>query len=155
MRSILILLPALWIGSDALAVSASVSAFSSEAMAAVAESGGMGLPPSIGSSFDDIEIVDDSLGSKLTILRIGSQPGSNNLLSVFATLRNTTARRLYLEVETVYKDKAGLPLNDASWIPLTLQPHEEGTYRSSSISEQADDFLVRIRRARPTAAGHK
>jgi hypothetical protein len=33
---------------------------------------------------------------------------------------------------------------------MTLKPHEEAEYHSSSISTEAEDFLVRIRRASTT-----
>jgi hypothetical protein len=105
------------------------------------------------SSFDNLEVIDDSLKTKLTILRVGSQPTANNLLSVFAGLKNKTSRSLFLEVQTIYKDKTGASLNDGSWIPLTLKPHEEAEYHSASISPDAVDFLVRVRRAQPDPDG--
>jgi hypothetical protein len=104
-----------------------------------------------GSGFDNLEIVDAGLNGKVAILRVGSDPSANSLLSVFAGLKNKTAHRLALEVETIYKDKEGNALNAGSWIPVTLKPHEEREYRSASISEQAVDFLIRVRLA-PNAA---
>jgi len=101
----------------------------------------------VGSTFDNLEVVDTSLKGKLAVLRVGSDPSTNNLLSVFAGLKNKTSRPLALEVQTIYKNKAGDALNAGSWVPLTLKPHEETEYRSSSISTEADDFLVRVRRA--------
>jgi hypothetical protein len=101
-----------------------------------------------GSGFDNLEVIDSAtLASKLKVLRVGSDLAQNNLLSVFAGLQNTSGKRLTLEVETIYKDKAGNELNTGSWIRLTLQPHEESDYRSTAISESATDFLIRIRRA--------
>ena len=102
------------------------------------------------SSFDNLDIVDPRLNGKLAILRVGSEVGANNLLSVFAGLRNKTARRLALEVQTIYKDKDGNAINSGSWISFVLKPHEEKEYRSASISEEAVDFLVRVRRAPPS-----
>jgi hypothetical protein len=102
------------------------------------------------SDFNNVEIVDAALNAKLSLLRIGSRRASNNLLSVFAGLKNRTDHRLVLEVETIYKDKTGNELNTGSWIRLTLKPHEDTDYRSSSISEAAVDFLIRVRR--PPAA---
>ena len=102
----------------------------------------------VGSNFD-IDIVDPSLNAKLDVLRVGSEPSPNNLLSVFAGLKNKTAHPLALEVQTIYKDKSDTPLNDGSWITLTLKPHAETEYHSASISDQAVDFLIRVRRAEP------
>jgi len=100
-----------------------------------------------GSGFENLDVMDASLNGKMAILRVGSEPSANNLLSVFAGLKNKTTHRLALEVETIYKDKAGNALNAGSWIAMTLKPHEEKEYRSASISEQAVDFLIRVRRA--------
>src|SRR5271155_3856930 len=69
-----------------------------------------------GSSFDNLELLDAGLNEKLAVLRVGSEPSANNLLSVFAGLKNKTERRLALEVETIYKDKDGNALNAGSWI---------------------------------------
>ena len=100
-----------------------------------------------GSGFDNIEVADAGLNGKVAVLRVGSEVAENNLLSVFAGLKNRTGQRLVLEVETIYKDKAGNVLNAGSWIAVTLKPHEEREYRSASISEEAVDFLIRVRRA--------
>ena len=102
------------------------------------------------ASFDNLDIIDTSLIGKVAILRVGSEVGTNNLLTVFAGLKNKTSRRLALEVETIYKDKDGNAINAGSWIPMTLSAHQESEYHSSSISEQAVDFLVRVRRAPPS-----
>jgi hypothetical protein len=100
------------------------------------------------SDFDNLEMVDASLNGKLVALRVGSERTSTNLLSVFVGLKNKTARILKIEVQTVYKDKEGnrLSMGTGSWIPLKLKPHEEMEYCSASISEDAVDFLVRVRR---------
>lgn len=104
-----------------------------------------------GSTFDNLEIVDASLKGKLGISRVGSQVADNKLLTVFAGFKNKTSRKLSLEVMTIYKDQTGAALNAASWIPVTLKANEEREYRSSSITEQAVDFMVRIRRAQGPA----
>jgi len=97
---------------------------------------------------DNLEIVNTSLKDKLAVLRVGSARSDSNLLSVFAGVKNKTAHRLDLEMQTVYRDKDGQPLTGhGSWIPITLKPHEETQYRSVAISEDATDFLVRIRHA--------
>jgi hypothetical protein len=100
------------------------------------------------SDFNNIEIVDPVLESRLDLERIGSRRGANNLLTVFAGIRNKTARKLEVEIETIYKDQGGNVLNTGSWIEFTLGPHEEQDYRSSAISEAAVDFIIRVRKAR-------
>jgi hypothetical protein len=99
------------------------------------------------SNFDNVEILSPNLQAKLAILRVGSDRTSTNLLSIFVGLKNQASHRLEIQIQTIYKDKLGSQLNDghASWIPMTLKPHEELEYRSASISENAVDFFVRIR----------
>jgi hypothetical protein len=105
------------------------------------------------SDFDNLEVLNESLKDKLSVLRVGSGRSDSNLLSVFAGVKNNTGHRLDLEMQTLYRDKDGHPLSDGrgSWIPISLKPHEEVQYRSVAISEDATDFLVRIRHA--SAAG--
>lgn len=101
-------------------------------------------------TFDNLDVIDNSLGGKLAVLRVGSDIGVNKLLSVFAGLRNKTGHPLNLEIQTIYKDTFGNALNSGSWIAFSLKAHEEKEYHSSSISEQATDFLIRVRAAAPT-----
>ncbi len=109
------------------------------------------------TNFDNVEMVGGSLKDRVEILRVGSEPSANNLLSVFVGLKNKTGRELVVEIETIYKDGEGKPLNSGSWVALTLKPHEEREYRSTSISETFDantmnaPFLIRIRPARAAA----
>ena len=101
--------------------------------------------------FDNLEIVSPGLKSRLAVTRVGSDRTDDNLLTVFAGLKNKSGRPLPLEVQTLYKDKRDHSLSDGrkSWVPLTLKPHEEMQYRSVAISEEATDFVVRIRHAAP------
>ena len=119
---------------------------------AICALGGRAMGSSKDTSFDNIDIVDDTLDGKVAVLRVGSEVGENKLLSVFAGLKNKTAHKLDLEIQTIYKDEFGNALNSGSWIPFTLKAHEEKEYHSTSISMQAVDFLVRVRHAAPTPA---
>lgn len=97
-----------------------------------------------------VEFVDGSLKPKLEVLRTGSRRTSSKLLAVFVGVRNNTGRTLAFEVATIYRDKNGNALNRGSWIRLSLKPHEEIDYKSSSLSDDAADFTVRVRK--PLAA---
>ena len=112
-----------------------------------ASTGNPGTDADPGSTFDNLDVADPGLNGQLPVLRVGSEMTPNNLLAVFAGLKNRTGHRLTLNVETIYTDKAGNVLNAGSWIALVLKPHEEKEYRSASISEDATDFLIRVQRA--------
>ena len=135
------------IGFGTLGLLSPAAAEPSDDLAGPSPSDGSGVSDT-GADFNKIEIVDSVLEPKLDLVRIGSHRGNNNLLSVFAGIKNKTARKVDLEIETIYKDDGGNALNTGSWIGITLAPHEEQDYRSSAISEGAVDFIIRIRRAR-------
>lgn len=99
-------------------------------------------------TFENLELVDSSLGSKLAVTRVGSDRTPINMLSVYAGLKNKTAKPLQIEVQTIYKDSSDTPLSGfhGSWIPIKLKPHEETVYRSVSISADAVDFMIRVRK---------
>ncbi len=103
----------------------------------------------LGFDFDNLEVLNPDLKESLAILRIGSEPKANKVLSVFTGLRNKTGQKLYLEVQTIYKNRLGDPINHGTWVPMTLKPHQTTEYRSASLSDDATDFLVRIRRGIP------
>jgi hypothetical protein len=97
--------------------------------------------------FDNVQVMDASLDGKISVTRVGSDRTNTNLLSIFADLKNLTGRSLRVEAQTLYKDSDGNWIDGgrAGWVPLELKPGEEFEYRSASLSEAAEDFLVRIR----------
>ena len=96
----------------------------------------------------NLEVLSPSLNNRLAVNHVKSHRTDSNLLAVSAALKNSSSHDLPLQVETVYRDKHGLMINShASWVPLTLKPGEETEYRSVSITDDANDYLVRIRRA--------
>jgi hypothetical protein len=100
------------------------------------------------AGFDNVDVLDAGLNGQLSVVRVGSQRTNTNLLSIFASLKNLTAHPLTIQAQTLYKDGDGNWLDGgrAGWLTLELKPHEELEYRSASLSEEAQDFLVRIRR---------
>ena len=100
------------------------------------------------AGFDNVDVLDAALGGKLSVVRVGSQRTNTNLLSIFASLKNLTDHALTIQAQTLYKDGDGnwLDGGKAGWLTLQLKPHEELEYHSASLSDDAQDFLVRVRR---------
>jgi hypothetical protein len=98
--------------------------------------------------FDNVDVLDAGLNGQISVVRVGSQRTNTNLLSIFASLKNMTAHSLTIQAQTLYKDGDGnwLDGGKAGWLTLELKPHEELEYRSASLSDEAQDFLVRVRR---------
>jgi hypothetical protein len=107
--------------------------------------------------FDNVEVIDPGLEGRLSVVSVGSDRTGTNLLSVFVTLKNLTSSSLMVEAETLYKDANGdwMDGGKAGWISLEIKPHEEFDYRSASLSDEAQDFLVRLRRPGSPADGSK
>ena len=99
------------------------------------------------AGFDNVDVLDAALNAKISVVRVGSQRTNTNLLSIFAGLKNLTGHPVTIQAQTLYKDGDGnwLDGGKAGWVSLTLKPHEELEYRSASLSDDAQDFLVRIR----------
>jgi hypothetical protein len=151
MRALKIKKPAKWVVLYVFILSgcANANPQSSPAQDALySDNGNASKDADAGSNFDNLDLVDAGLKGKVAVMRVGSQLADNNLLSVFAGLKNRTEHRLDLEVETIYKDKAGNALNAGSWILVSLKAHQDQEYRSTSISSDAVDFLIRVRRAK-------
>jgi hypothetical protein len=99
------------------------------------------------AGFDNVDVLDASLNGKVSVVRVGSQHTNTGLLSIFASLKNLTGHAITIQAQTLYKDGDGnwLDGGKAGWVSITLKPHEELEYRSASLSDDAQDFLVRIR----------
>jgi hypothetical protein len=99
------------------------------------------------AGFDNVQVMDASLDGRVSVTRVGSDRTNTNLLSIFADLKNLTGHVLTIEAQTLYKDSDGnwIDGGHAGWVRLELKPHEEFEYRSASLSEAAEDFLVRVR----------
>ncbi len=123
--------------------------------AAALEAASTSSDPFESAEIDNLEIVGDGLNGKLAVLHVGASRNDSDLLSVFARVKNETARKLEVEMQTLYRDKDGHELSDGhgSWIPMTLKPHEQTQYRSVALTPDATDFLVRIRHAPAAASG--
>lgn len=102
------------------------------------------------SGFANVDL-DEAFTGKLVVLRANSDRSDNNLLSVSATLKNVSNRTVTIQVGTCYADAAGNWLNGghAGWLSFKLKPHSQFQYRSSSLTDTAHDFLVRIWLAEP------
>ena len=127
---------------------AGVTATPPEIKILAAAIGAVKISSSAEAGFDNVDVLDRELDGKLSVVSVGSDRTKTNLLSVFTSLKNLTASPLKIEAQTLYKDANGdwLDGGKANWISLTLKSNEELEYRSASLSEEAQDFLVRIRR---------
>jgi hypothetical protein len=70
-------------------------------------------------------------------------------MEVVAQVRNRLNRRIEVQVNCVFKDKAGFPTEDeASFRTLILTENAQEGVRFASLNTAAADYTVRIRQAR-------
>jgi hypothetical protein len=111
-------------------------------------------PADTSSGFENVDLLDGTLTGKLGVIDVGSNRSTDNLLNVCATLKNITGHTLKIEAQTLYRDASGNWINGgrAGWITLEIKPRGELAYRSASLTDEAQDYLVRVRLRKPGRA---
>jgi uncharacterized protein YcfL len=97
-----------------------------------------------------VAILNENLRKNLTVDKVGSNFSVNHLMVVHALIHNKTKTIVSIQVQTLYQDANGNPLNyssgnEASWTTLDLISEGTQPYRSQSISPKASKFIIRIR----------
>lgn len=82
----------------------------------------------------------------LRVVRVDAQRVSGGLLRVWVTLRNTRKEPLWVEVRTTFLDKDGHPLDQTNWHPVQLAARTVTDYTCTSLSRDAADYQVVVRR---------
>ena len=85
--------------------------------------------------------------SKIAIQQHGARRVANSGLEVVVEIRNRTNDPLTVEARTTFYDTQNLAIEQASaWQPVNLPPQGTATYTESSLSPQAQHYLVEVRR---------
>ncbi|RMF18821.1 MAG: DUF1425 domain-containing protein [Candidatus Dadabacteria bacterium] len=85
--------------------------------------------------------------SKIAIQQHGARRVANSGLEVVVEIRNRTNDPLTVEARTTFYDAQNLAVEQASaWLPVNLPPQGTATYTESSMSPQAQHYLVEVRR---------
>lgn len=86
---------------------------------------------------------------KVTTERFGSTQLAMGNLQAYAVIKNRTDYDLQLEVRVQFLDWEAIPLDDVTaWTRLYLPANGVGTFRESSLSQEAKHFMIEIREGR-------
>lgn len=92
-----------------------------------------------------IVVLDGPTSGRVAVEKQNFRRDSEGKLEVFADIRNRTYFDLPIDVQTVYKDEAGIPVDTTAWSRLTLGPNETQTYKNISINSRPARYTIRIR----------
>lgn len=87
---------------------------------------------------------------KVTTERFGSKSSETGTLKAWAVLKNRTDYDLQLEGRVTFLDAELVPIDGdtSSWKKMYLPANAVGTYRDSSLSFDAQFFMIEIREGR-------
>ena len=69
-------------------------------------------------------------------------------LEVVANVRNRENRRIQVQINCVFKDEQGFPLNETSFETLILTENAQEGVKFTSLDNKAKNYTIRVRQAR-------
>jgi hypothetical protein len=73
---------------------------------------------------------------------------SDGRLEVVANIRNRENRRIQVQINCVFKDEQGFPLNETSFETLILTENAMEGIKFTSLDSKAKAYTIRVRQAR-------
>lgn len=68
-------------------------------------------------------------------------------LEVVANLRNQETRRIQVQVQCVFKDGQGFPVDETPWVNVFLTENAQEGVKFTSMNDKAQRFTIRVRQA--------
>ena len=93
-------------------------------------------------------LLDEHLQSWVTCPAIQETRLTDGRLQVAANVRNRENRRLHVQVNCVFKDAQGFPVEDTPFQNLFLDENAQESVRFVSMNNQAIRYTIRVRQAR-------
>jgi hypothetical protein len=106
---------------------------------------GITVPEAALEQREAIVILDGPTSGRVAIDKQNFRHDTEGKLEVFADIRNRTNSDLSIDVQTVYKDESGIPVDTTAWSRMTLGPNETQTYKNISINDSPKRYTIRIR----------
>jgi len=85
------------------------------------------------------------------IVRVDTARVGSGLLKVIVTARNKTKKNLWAEFRTTFLDAQGHRLEETNWEPILLDARTVSEYVCTSLSNQAADYQIIIRKPDKTS----
>ena len=85
------------------------------------------------------------------VTRVDTKRVGSGLLKVIVTLRNITKDNLWADIRTTFLDKDKHVLESTNWEPILLEARTVTEYTCTSLSNQAADYQIIIRKPKKTS----
>lgn len=93
-------------------------------------------------------LLDKMVQRSVTVSDIQERKLADGRLEVIANVRNREERRIQVEVDCVFKNLQGFPVDETPFKPLILTENAQEGVRFVSLSTEAEKFTIRVRQAR-------
>lgn len=98
---------------------------------------------------ETLVLLDAGLQSRISVEGQRASFDGDGRLVAEAKIRNLTPANYSVQVQTVFKDEAGMSSGDESaWQTLLLNPNAMETYRCSALNAKSAKYTIRIRTTR-------
>jgi uncharacterized protein YcfL len=86
------------------------------------------------------------LSSHLRVVQMNATVLDDGRLKVYAEIENRTGGNLVVQIQTQFKDAAGVLLQDeTNWKTVVMPPHSSTSYDATSMNGDAKDYVIRIK----------
>lgn len=85
------------------------------------------------------------------VVRVDINRPAGGLLKVIVTLRNRTKDNLWADIRTTFLDADNHVLESTNWEPILLSARTVTEYTCNSLSNQATDYQIIIRKPKKTS----
>lgn len=105
--------------------------------------------PPVLEDTETLVLLDQELQKTISVEGQRASYDTNGRLKAEAKIRNLTPNTYTVQVQTVFKDEAGMSSGDESaWRTLILNANAMETYSEVALNDKSDKYTIRIRRAR-------
>lgn len=92
-----------------------------------------------------LALMDDRVQRSVTSPGLQQGKTEDGRLEVAANLRNREGRRIEVQVQCVFKDIQGFPVDETPWQTLVLTENGQETVKFTCMNTKAADYTVRVR----------
>jgi uncharacterized protein YcfL len=98
---------------------------------------------------ETVVILSKSLAKRIKVEGQRADRLPDNRLQVHANIRNYSKEPVQVQVQTVFKDRDAISLDDeTTWKPVLMTEGGTYTYTESSMTDKAEFYTIRIREER-------
>jgi len=93
-------------------------------------------------------LMDQGAQESVTCTGLLERTLADGRLEVVANVRNREARRIQVQINCVFKDQQGFPVDETPFQTLILTENAQEGVKFTSLNNQAKNYTIRVRQAR-------